>query len=82
MKKNHDFDIGLNSYVRKCILMGFLLLGLSIMPLAGEAQNKEVRLTLKMENATLQAIFGGITEKPDTTSCIAVICWQKRRKFP
>ena len=63
MKKNHDFDIGLNSYVRKCILMGFLLLGLSIMPLAGEAQNKEVRLTLKMENATLQAIFGGITEK-------------------
>lgn len=63
MKKNHDFDIGLNSYVRKCILMSFLLLGLSVIPLSGNCQNKEVRLTLKMENAALREIFDAITKK-------------------
>ena len=63
MKKNHDFDIGLNSYVRKCILMSFLLLGLAVIPLSGNCQNKEVRLTLKMENAALREIFDAITKK-------------------
>ena len=63
MKKNHDFDIGLNSYVRKCILMSFLLLGLAVIHLSGDCQNKEVRLTLKMENAALREIFDAITKK-------------------
>lgn len=63
MKKNHDFDIGLHSCVRKCILMSFLLLGLFVIPLSGNCQNKEVRLTLKMENAALRDIFDAITKK-------------------
>ena len=81
MKKNHDFDIGLNSYVRKCILMSFLLLGLAVIPLSGDCQNKEVRLTLKMENAALREIFDAKVEN-DSQYHIAVIYWRKWVKFP
>lgn len=63
MKKNYDFDIGCLSCVRKSFLACCLFLGLSVIPMCGGAQNRDVRMTLKMQNVSLQEVFKAITAK-------------------
>lgn len=61
MKKKQDFDIGWRAYVVKLILAGCLFL--FFLPSAGWAQQKDVRVTLKMSNADLVSVFKAITAR-------------------
>ena len=61
MKKNENYDVGCRFYIMKRLFLGILLVFFSIFN--GQAQKKEVRVTLDVKENTLQQVFKEITRQ-------------------
>ena len=61
MKKNENYDVGCCFYIMKRLFLGILLVFFSIFN--GQAQKKEVRVTLDVKGNSLQQVFKEITRQ-------------------